>query len=427
MNNYIKSTHLSLVVLLIFGGCQNINHTDSANRTKSDESFSIASLEEVGANPKIIREIVDDIESGFFPKRHSLLIYKDRKLVLEKYFKGQDYNWGRDLGIVDHGQTVLHDMRSVSKSIVSACVGIAIDQGKIKSVNQKVFDFFNDYKAYSHEGKAELTIKHLLTMTSGLEWNEDIPYDNPENSEIQMDQSGDRIGFILSRKLVATPGTTWNYNGGTTELLAAIIKRATGQNVYEFAKEHLFEPLGITNSEWINATGTDDPAAASGLRLTSRDMLKFGHLYLNDGLLETKQIIPKNWVEASLKTHITFGRNKVGYGYQFWIFQFTFQDKSYTLPTAVGNGDQRIFIDKSNDLIVATTAGNYNIWNIEKSCWWRSGRSRIFYEYIKFVLIRRQENDNLHAGVGAASIPDGIGTSFRHSRFDILNFFVRKI
>jgi len=181
-----------------------------------------------------------------------------------------------------------------------------------------------------------------------------------------MDQSDDRIGFVLGRDLTSAPGTTWNYNGGTTELLSAILQRTTGKNVYEFAKEYLFKPMGIINSEWTNSTGTEVPAAASGLRLTSRDMLKFGIVYLNEGRWGTTQIIPKAWVEVSLKPYITFGRNNnVGYGYQFWIFNFKIQGKSFELPAAVGNGDQRIFIDEGNDLLVVATAGNYNIWNIK--------------------------------------------------------------
>lgn len=364
-----KSAAFLSVAIAVFSvniACRQANKDPSGKPGQFKDEISTASLEEVGIDEMNINEIIDSINSGFYPRRHSLLIYKDQKLVLEEYFKGQDYNWGRDIGIVEHGKTVLHDLRSVSKSVVSACIGIAIDQGKIKSVHQKVFDFFDDYKEYSVDGKDQLTVKHLLTMTTGLEWNEDVPYDNPENSEIQMDQSDDRIGFVLSRKLTSAPGTSWNYNGGTTELLAAIIQRTTGKNVYEFAKEYLFKPMGIINSEWTNSTGTAVPAAASGLRLTPRDMLKFGILYLNEGCWGTTQIIPKAWVEVSLMPYITFGRNNnVGYGYQFWIFNFKVQGKSFTLPTAVGNGDQRIFIDKRNDLLVVATAGNYNIWNIK--------------------------------------------------------------
>lgn len=360
------------LIILIIGlfsltiGCRQTNSKKLISPKDIQDGIFVSTLPEAGMQEAVISEIIDSINTGFYPNRHSLLIYKNDKLVSENYFTGQDYNWGRDIGIVKHGDTVLHDMRSVSKSVVSACIGIAISQGKIKGVDQPIFDFFEDYNQFNNEGRDKLTIKHLLTMTSGLEWNEEVPYDNPLNSEIQMDESGDGVGFVLSRMLTTVPGTEWKYNGGTTEILATIIKRVTGMNVHEYAKEYIFEPLGIVNSEWTNSTGTNNPAAASGLRLTSRDMLKFGILYYNGGEWEDKQIVPKEWVNESLKSSIT-RQDGGGYGYQFWIFDYAIQGKRLTIPAAVGNGDQRIYFDKTNNLLVVTTAGNYNMWDIENN------------------------------------------------------------
>ena len=331
-----------------------------------NHTIPTAAPEDAGLQSQVLKELTDSIKSGFYPNRHSLLIFKDGKLVLEEYFSGKDQNWGTDLGIVHHGDTVLHDMRSVSKSIVSACIGIAISQGKIKHVDQPVFDFFDDYEEYNNEGREKLTIKHLLTMTSGLKWNEEVPYDNPENSEIQMINSGDGIGFVLSRELENEPGTTWKYNGGTTELLADIIQRVSGKNIHEFAKEFLFKPIGIVRSQWTISPSTNSPAAASGLRLTSRDMLKFGILYHDEGQWAGKQILPKEWVNESLRSHIT-RPDGGGYGYQFWILNYTLQGEQLTIPAALGNGDQRIYFDKINNIVVVTTAGNYNMWDIENN------------------------------------------------------------
>ncbi len=331
-----------------------------------NHTIPTAAPEDAGLQSQVLKELTDSIKSGFYPNRHSLLIFKDGKLVLEEYFSGKDQNWGTDLGIVHHGDTVLHDMRSVSKSIVSACIGIAISQGKIKHVDQPVFDFFDDYEEYNNEGREKLTIKHLLTMTSGLKWNEEVPYDNPENSEIQMINSGDGIGFVLSRELENEPGTTWKYNGGTTELLADIIQRVSGKNIHEFAKEFLFKPIGIVRSQWTISPSTNSPAAASGLRLTSRDMLKFGILYHDEGQWAGKQIVPKEWVNESLRSHIT-RPDGGGYGYQFWILNYTLQGEQLTIPAALGNGDQRIYFDKINNIVVVTTAGNYNMWDIENN------------------------------------------------------------
>jgi CubicO group peptidase (beta-lactamase class C family) len=364
----MKNT-LTILIIGLFSvtiGCGQVNSKKLNNSKNIQDDISVSTLSEAGMKEAVINEIIDSINSGFYPNRHSLLIYKNDKLVSENYFTGQDYNWGRDIGIVKHSDTVLHDMRSVSKSVVSACIGIAIAQGKIKGVDQPIFDFFEDYNQFNNEGRDKLTIKHLLTMTSGLEWNEDVPYDNPENSEIQMINSGDGIGFVLSRELIVKPGSVWTYNGGTTELLAEIIYRVSGKNIHEFAKKFLFQPIGIANSEWTISPSTNSPSAASGLRLTSKDMLKFGILYHNDGKWGTKQIVPKEWVNESLMSNI--GRpDGGGYGYQFWIFDYFIQGKKLTIPAAVGNGDQRIYFDKTNGLLIVTTAGNYNMWDIENN------------------------------------------------------------
>jgi CubicO group peptidase (beta-lactamase class C family) len=349
--------HTIIVVLIILianiGFCQK---TDIISGTLSSS----------GINANKIASLVDSIELGAYPNRHSLLIFKDNKLVLEKYFVGKDERWGDDLGIRQHSDTSLHDLRSVSKSFVSACIGIAIAQGKIKSVDEKIFDFFKEYQQFRNEGREQLTIRHFLTMTSGIKWNETVPYNNPENSEVQMSLSPDPVKFVLSQPLIHAPGKVWNYNGGTTEILARIIEKATGKNVYAFAKEFLFAPLGITNSYWTSIPGTNTPAAASGLRLASRDALKFGILYLQNGKWQNRQIIPDLFVKESLTSHV--GRpDGGGYGFQFWIITETLHGKAYTLSAAIGNGDQGIFIDSKNNMVVVMTAGNYNQWTIKNN------------------------------------------------------------
>jgi CubicO group peptidase (beta-lactamase class C family) len=317
----------------------------------------------------MINKMTNVIVTGEYPNIHSVLIAKNGKLVYEKYFPGKDEILGESIGVVNHHKDTLHDIRSVTKSVVSACIGIAISQGKIKNVEQKIWDYFPEYNELSKGQKSNLTIKHLLTMSSGLEWNENIPYTDPNNSEIQMDQSSDAIQFVLSRNSVHPPGTVWNYNGGTTQVLAAIIKKVSGLEVDEYANKYLFTPLGIAQFVWLkfpnSSTRKDVPLAAAGLRLRSRDLLKFGFLYMNKGVWHEKQILPENWVSDSHKSHIN--RDGGGYGYQFWIFKENLNNQTIELPVAVGNGDQRILFDHKNDLLVVTTAGNYNQWTIKNN------------------------------------------------------------
>ena len=363
----IQRILFSLICLILFkyGNSQTDVYIDSLP-VGLDDDIKHASLSAVGMDPVAISELSAQISSNVFPNIHSLLIYKNDKLVFEKYFPGRDQIWGKDLGVIEHSSSDLHDVRSISKSIVSACIGIAIAQGKIKSVDQKIFEFFDEYAELNTGMKKQLSIKHLLTMTSGLEWNEDVPYDNPENSEIQMSFSDDPVKFILSRPLVAEPGTEWNYNGGTTELLSVILERTTGKKVDQFASEFLFKPLSIGKFEWTKFPGTDQPAAASGLRLRSRDLLKFGILYLNKGSWNDKQIVPEDWVNQSFQTSIARPKSG-GYGYQFWTISDTINQHQINLIAAVGNGDQRIYFDETNHLLVVTTAGNYNQWDIKNN------------------------------------------------------------
>ncbi|MEO1051901.1 MAG: serine hydrolase [Bacteroidota bacterium] len=357
---------IAFSIILSTNRCSQPDQKNTSQASTISEDFTIASPESVGLDTAKLEFLKQAILSGEYPNIHSVLISKDGKLVYEQYFKGKDEIWGDDLGVIEHNKDDLHDIRSVSKSVVSACIGVAIAQGKIDSINQRVFDFYPEYAQYDSGIRSNLTVEHLLTMSSGIEWNEDVPYDDPRNSEILMTSSPDPIAFVLSRPMETEPGQVWEYNGGTTQLLASIIKKVSGKEIDEFAKEHLFAPLGIQEFTWTRFPGLDLPAAASGLRLRSRDLMKFGMLYANRGKWDGVQILPEAWVDASFQSHVSLGRRKgAGYGYQFWISESNVAGQEINLATAIGNGGQRIFVDRTRDLIVVITAGNYNQWDIK--------------------------------------------------------------
>ena len=375
----IKSLLFYLLVLFFFSNC---THQEKKQGIENDEGIPVASMAAMSIDSVVINKIDTAITNGTYPNIHSLLIVRNNKLVYEHYWPGQDQSWGDDLGIRTHGKDSLHDIRSISKSIVSTCVGIAIQQGKIKSIDQKVFDFFPEYKNLDTGLISSLTIKHLLTMSSGLRWNEEVPYDNPENSEIRMIRSSNQIEYVLSQPMEFPPGQVWKYNGGTTQLLAGIIEKTTGKKIEQFAKENLFQPLGITSFEWIKYDGTDLAAAASGLRLRSRDLLKFGLLYYNDGQYKDTQVISKKWVEESFQSHVQ--RPGGGsYGYQFWLWQDTINNQTLSMVACIGNGDQKILFDKKSGLLVVINAGNYNKWDIEKNTY------ALLKEYVYPALIKK--------------------------------------
>ncbi|SKC89238.1 serine hydrolase domain-containing protein [Ohtaekwangia koreensis] len=365
---------IKLILLTAAFAMASVWNTAKAQLTKNissaEKGIVTGSLKSAGMDSIRLNAMTNTIIDQLYPNIHSVLIVKNGTLVYEQYFTGNDEIWGNSIGVVKHIKDSLHDVRSISKSVVSACIGVAIKQGRIKSEAQKIWDFFPEYKDLNTGEKSNITIKHLLTMSVGLEWNENIPYTDPANSEIQMDASVDPIRFILSRPVVATPGTVWNYNGGCTQVLATIIQKTTGMEVDAFAKEHLFGPLGISDFYWTKFSPLpgrkDILAAASGLRLRSRDMVKFGLLYMNKGIWNGKVILSEKWIADSHNPQIQRD-NSGGYGYQFWTWNLSVNNKSIPLAVAVGNGDQRIFFDHQNDLLVVVTAGNYNQWTIKNN------------------------------------------------------------
>jgi CubicO group peptidase (beta-lactamase class C family) len=209
-------------------------------------------------------------------------------------------------------------------------------------------------------------------MSTGLTWNEDVPYDDPENNETKMSSSENPVNYVLMQPLETKPGTTFNYNGGATQVLAEIIVRSSKMSLDAFVKQHLFKPLGINNFEWTKYSawnGSDTFAAASGLRLTARDLLKFGLLYRNNGKYDDEQIISAQWVQESFSEKIEFpskvAEGNDAYGYQFWMWPDYISNNEFKMVAAIGNGGQNIYWDLKNDIIVITAAGNYNEWDIK--------------------------------------------------------------
>lgn len=295
---------------------------------------------------------------------HSVLIYKDGALFYEKYLCGKDEKHGKDLGIRQHGISDLHDVRSISKSVVSACIGIAISKGLIKDENEPIKKFFPEIFNNGNT-KSGITIKNLLTMSSGLCWKEIGDYNKLLNDETKMDLSFNPIRFVLDKQMINEAGTKWNYSAGNTQVLAEIIKKVSGKDIYAFAAENIFQPLSINQSEWICLSMKKTPAAASGLRLSSRELLKLGITYKDNGRFNHTQVLDSAWVNKSICKQIErpdlTNLNLVngGYGYQFWTYDFTVKNNNLKIAEGKGNGGQSIFICQQLDLVVVITAGNY--------------------------------------------------------------------
>ena len=321
-----------------------------------NDGWSTASLEDVGLDEAPLRALAAELDQDPNLNVHAVLVVKDGQLVYEQYFAGQDQDWGRRVGRVSFDRDTLHDLRSVSKSVTSALVGIAQGQGLVASTEAGLSELFPDH-ALDPELDA-ITLESILTMSAGFEWDETIPYSDPRNSEIQMIRSDDPIRYVLEQEVVDTPGTTFNYSGGCTTLLADLVERGSGESLADYARAVLFEPLGITAFTWHrNDSGMH--AAASGLRLKPRDLAKFGYLYLNDGQWEGSRILPSEWVEQSTQPN-SKPNWTAGYGYQWWIERFASDDRTIDVPAALGLGGQRIFLVPELQLLVVVNAGNYN-------------------------------------------------------------------
>ena len=208
-------------------------------------------------------------------------------------------------------------MKSVSKSVASLAVGIAIDRGLIRSVNEPIFSFFPELSDLRSPEKERIQLVHALTMSMGLEWVEATPDTGDDNNdEARMHMAWDPCRYVLGLPVTAPAGQEFFYNTGALALVSAIIRKATGRPLDEFARETLFEPLGITGVEWDRYKGDTD--AGGGLRLRPRDMAKIGQLVLAGGRWNDRQIVSRGWIETSTapKIKATDGQS---YGYLWWL------------------------------------------------------------------------------------------------------------
>ena len=328
------------------------------------DGWKVGNADSLGVDTKRLAALTQSVRSWPELGVHAILIERAGHLVYEEYFDGFDERWGQPLGRVTMSATQLHDIRSVTKSVVSSLTGIALGAGAIRSLDQPVVEWFPEYPELNTAERRRLTLAHVVGMTSGLEWNEEVPYSDPQNDEIRMSRDSQPLRFALSPRFVHDPGAEFNYNGGLTHVMGAVLERATKTSIEDYARTKLFAPLGITEFEWVgDLAGL--PAIASGLRLRPRDVAKFGSLYLHRGQWNGKQVIPADWVDLSTRRHFRFrlqgaGGGEFGYAYFWWYHCYPTAAGLIESRTASGNGQQRIFVLPGLDMVVTILAGRYN-------------------------------------------------------------------
>ena len=224
------------------------------------------------------------------------------------------------IGILFYQGTSLHTLQSVTKSITSLLLGIAMDEGHMPSLDDPVMELFADYDfdLIDHRKKA-ITLRDLLTMQGGLEWDEEN-YDNDQNDCIVMELSDDWIHYVLNKPMDTIPGTQFEYNSGISVLLGKLVRLGTGKRIDQWAEEKLFGPLGITEYYW-KETPKGEIDTEGGLYLSSHDLAKIGWMMMNEGVWNGQQIVSKEWVSQSIAPSVKFSEQS-GYGFQWWVPKF---------------------------------------------------------------------------------------------------------
>ena len=289
----------------------------------------------------LTRMMVSIHEQGHDAFLRNILIVKNNKLVFEEYFGDASRNRPSHL-------------QSATKSIVAAVFGIAVSDGYVGSLDDPLFGYFPEYDHLGSAAKDAIQLGHVLTMTPGFDWNENSASTfGTENDNIAAYRSNNYIEYVLQKDLVTTPGARWNYNSGCPMILAGIIRNRSGVHLDRFADDRLFGPLGITSRIWeYQADGL--PLATGGLWLRARDAAKIGQVFLDGGRWQGQQLVPADWVDASLTEHLSVDASR-GYGYLWW----TQQRVSHRLWYAAGYGGQVIVLVPASAAVIVVNA-NYN-------------------------------------------------------------------
>ncbi len=325
------------------------------------DGWAVSSLANENMDEAPIATLLQRIVDGTYPGIDAVAIARNNKLVLHQQVRtgtGQFDAWA---GNTDPERHILH---STSKSVTSALIGIAIDQGHIASTQVPFYDLFN-YGAYDNwdPRKADMTLEDALTMRLGLEWDEwSLPYTNPENDLVYLENNNtDWPKALLDLPMTSDPGTVFTYNTAATIAIGQALVNATGIPMEVYADQYLFHPMGIFDALWARSPA-GLPIGGSGLYLKIRDQLKFGQLFVNDGVWDGQQLISAAWIADSVTPRVdisSWATYSEAYGFQWWLDTFNFRQQGAEAWVTAGYGGQYTFCFPDLNLVVAFTGRNY--------------------------------------------------------------------
>ncbi|MFC2153462.1 serine hydrolase domain-containing protein [Actinomycetota bacterium] len=333
-----------------------------------DDGWEVAELSDAGIDVSSMERVAEAIDAGDYGEIDGLLIVRGDRLVFEEYWPGYEYDFegeGFRGDPVDFDAETLHNLGSVTKVFTATAVGQAIADGAIPGLDARVFDYFPEHREFAEGSKLGITVEHLLTMTSGLGWNQrDVPINDESNDLIQMFIATDPYGYVLAKPLVAEPGTSWYYSEGDANLLAGVIDAATGRSLDQYLATQLFEPLSIEQARWT-FTPSGIVWASGNLEIRPRDLAKVGVLYLDGGEYHGRRVLDESWVSAATSCKVDVSDPTLAsdwgseYGFHWFCRTFDTETVAVDAYLRTGWGGQALVVIPEYDLVVVFTGSNY--------------------------------------------------------------------
>ena len=326
------------------------------------DGWQVGNLADEGFDTQKIVDMMNHVLDGSYPGIDSVAIAKNNRLVLYWFDRNRQLDQFDDwIQNFDRERHILH---STTKSFTSALIGIAIDQGHIASTQVSFLDLF-DYPGYDNwdPRKAEITLEDALTMRFGFEWDEwSRPYSDPQNGLVMLLEGNiDWAKALLDLPMSNDPGTEFVYNTAGTTAIGQALQNAVGMPMAQFANTYLFYPMQINTADWWRSP-TNLPVGGSGLFLETRDLAKFGQLYVDGGAWQGQQLISADWIADTVVPRVdisSWATYSEAYGYQFWLDELSYKGQPVETWVTSGYGGQYLFCIPSLDLVVAFTGHNY--------------------------------------------------------------------